>query len=201
MTAAAGDEYGSKINPDRGITSKPLPNGGPMIHMVKSEPGVYYDATGRVATDEQAIQAGFDVRRQRLEAEKNRRIAEATAEVEREMAERLQSLEREVTEELDEAPPEVFQQPQQPQGASAGDEPDDGEPDDGSPFVYPNEEEPRRARLVQDGPVRAIRYDRRSHDWEINEETDDPENPRAIATGLDKDTAMAALLGKLPGDE
>lgn len=70
---------GYEIPYNRGVTES-----GP-VHMVKSEPGVFYDRQGNIVSDEAAKAAGFDV--ERLVAE--RQVREQTADAEKAIRKRV----------------------------------------------------------------------------------------------------------------
>ena len=57
---------------------------GSWIGMYLDDPGIFYASNGQTVNDAEAEKAGYDVKSERLEAEKRIKIAEAKAKIERE---------------------------------------------------------------------------------------------------------------------
>lgn len=65
------------IDLDRGVTAKKHSGKDVRIYMVKSEPGKYYNVAGERVPIQDAIDAGFDVKRHAIEAKRAELIVEA----------------------------------------------------------------------------------------------------------------------------
>lgn len=156
------------ISPDLGTIARPLPSGGPWIVMVKSRPGVYYDAGGDPVPDKLAEEAGFDVAAHRREREKYAALEKARSEIEDRFKDEIRKVEREHSK----AEP----------------------PADDGPFVEKTStsQEPRRARLKKGGPIRAMVYDRPTNSWSVVDETAGV----TLVEGLEKGDAIEALLAE-----
>ena len=173
------------INPNLGLISRPLPNGGPLISMVKSKPGVYYDVNGEPVSDEMAQEAGFDVPSAKREKAKRDAKADAMAKIDARFAKEsaeVDSLSDSDMEEKGMVAPGSFIDP----SSKAA------EPGYGQPFVTKTSTgEPRVARLVKDGPVMVMEYDLKAKGWKIyNRETG-----KVVASKLSKEDATELLLG------
>ncbi len=171
------------IDPNLGLVQKPLPNSGPMISMVKGRPGVYWDAAGEPATDDMAIAAGFDLKRERLMKRKDELLAEATAEIEADFKAAAAAIEAGIDEELARTSDDN----------GAGDGAGSGDPDNGEPFVTTNANgRPRSARIVQGGPIRDMTYaiagEKRG--WAVK----DRDSGQVYDEGLDEEKAVEILL-------
>ncbi len=175
------------INPNRGLVQKPLPNGGPCISMVKSQPGVFYDAKGEICPDEMAESAGFDVVALKRQKAKSEELAKVTAEIE----ERFRGEKADAT-----AAVEAGESPST--GTTGAPDLKGEEPEDGSPFVLTTAgDEPRVARATQDGPVKEMVYVTAGPDrgWVVR----DRDSGRDFGIGLSKEEATELLLKKEEG--
>lgn len=169
------------IDLNLGLVQRPLPNNGPHISMVKSRPGVYFDAAGDPATDEMAIAAGFDVPKDRLLKKKSELLAEATAEIEEKIRREMAAAEAGIDEKLAKGDGDGS-------GGGEGDKVDDG-----SPFVHTNaNNRPREARLVQGGPVREMEYFNSGDDkgWTVR----DRDSGQIYDARLEEEQAVKILL-------
>ena len=170
------------INPNLGLTQKPLPDGGPRISMVKSKPGVFYDAKGDLCSDEMAEEAGFDVKALKRRKEKNEALAKATAAIEERFKDEMADAAADI--EADESPRTGIGIPADLQGE---------EPMDGAPFVLTTAGgEPRVARATQDGPVKKMDYIGKGTDrgWAVS----DRDSGREFCVALSKEEATDLLL-------
>ncbi len=167
------------IDLNLGLIQKPLPDNGPHISMVKSRPGVYFDASGDPATDKMAVDAGFDVTRDRLLKKKSELLAEATAEIEGRIKEEMAAMEAGIDDEI--------------ARRADGDGDKEPEKDDGEPFVHTSAAgRPRSARLVQGGPVKEMEYVASGDDrgWVVK----DRDSGQVYDAKLEEEQAVAILL-------
>jgi hypothetical protein len=169
------------INPNRGLIQRPLPNGGPLISMAKDTPGVYFDANGVQVDDDLAASAGFDVEGDRILQRKAAAKAAANKKIEEQFAAEKARIDGMSDDEL----------VAESDAADAGDDP---VRDDGAPFIEKNASgEPRRARTVQDGPVKEMVYSNTApQGWKvINADTGE-----TIDEELNQEAAMELLLAE-----
>jgi hypothetical protein len=170
------------INPNLGLIQKPLPDGGPRISMVKSKPGVFYDAKGELCTDEMAESAGFDVKALKLRKAKDEALVKATAAIE----ERFKT-------ELDDETAAIEEGESPRTGIGIPADLKGNEPEDGAPFVLTTAgDEPRVARPTRDGPVKKMDYIGKgtNRGWTVK----DRDSGREIEAGLSKEDATDLLL-------
>ncbi len=168
------------IDLNLGLVQRPLPNNGPHISMVKSRPGVYFDATGDPATDEMAIAAGFDVPHDRLLKKKSEMLALATAEIEEDFKRASAAIEAGIDDEMERV-------------AKAKGDGDGAKADNGEPFVDTNaNNRPRAARIVQGGPVREMEYVASGDDrgWTVK----DRDSGQVYDAELEEEQAVKILL-------
>jgi hypothetical protein len=171
------------INPNRGLISRPLPKGGPLISMARDEPGIYFDASGNKVSDTIAAEARFDVAGDRAIRAKNEAKAEAVAKIERQFSDDK----REIDGMSDEDMVDAGMIAESPLDTSTS------EVDSGQPFVTKTKSgEPRVARTVQDGPVKVMEYVAGENAWRVyNRDTEEE-----IEGGLEKEDATELLLAE-----
>jgi len=157
------------INPNLGTIAKPLPNGA-MVVMVKSQPGIYYDASGDLVPDEMALEAGFNVASDRKEKAKREAIDQARQEIEERFKGELSKIEK---------------------GVKTPEEIEAAAQDNGEPFIEKNSQgDATRARLVRGGPIRERIYDNQSRTWSVVE----VESGKTLVELLDKKASIEAML-------
>ena len=176
------------VNPNRGLESKPLPGGGPLISMCKTVPGVYFDASGVEASDEMAAEAGFDVAGNKAKRAKAKAQEIAMAKVEAQFAEEAKKIDSMSDAEMEE---EGIVEP----GSLVDTKRGALEPKDGSPFITKTGDgEPRVARILPGGPVRIMTFKLNPKEpkkgWTITNR--DTEN--VVRKGLTKEDATMLLL-------
>ena len=170
------------IDPNRGLVQKPLPDGGPLISMCKTVPGVYFDANGVLCSDELAALAGFDVKGDKQLKAKNEAHEKARQKIEEQFAKDTAALDAGGGGSPDAGAA----------GEGDGDGGDGGDSaDDGTPFVdRTSGGEPRVARTVQGGPVKEMEYHSSSNTWAVkNRDTGE-----ILDEGLKKEDAGELLL-------
>jgi len=161
-----------EVNPNLGLMCKPLPEGGPMIIMVKTRPGVYFDVNGDPASDELANMAGFDVAADRKFMRKEAAKAEALAKVEAQFAEESEAIEAEFADAPAEPAPAA---PTESEAAGV--------------LVETSSGEPRVVRLVDGGPVRVMEYVN-GDGWKVF----DRDSGEVFESGLEKNAASELLV-------
>lgn len=88
------------INLDHGYTIRLHPHGF-RVCMLKSDPGLYYDGSGELVSDDIAKQAGFDVQAFAKERLKKARLAEARKKIEAEFAAEEERVAQEINREFE----------------------------------------------------------------------------------------------------
>ncbi len=171
------------INPNRGLVQKPLPNGGPLISMCKTVPGVYFDANGILCSDDLAASAGFDVAGDKKLKAKNEAHEKARAKVEARFAKDTAALNSGADPEPDEDDPDETDET-----ATEG-----SETDEGATFIERTHAgKPRVARTVQGGPVKKMEYIQGEQAWSVF----DRDTKAIIESGLDEEAATDLLLAE-----
>ena len=161
------------VDPNRGMMYKPLPNGGPMIAMCKTEPGIYFDSKGNLVPDEMASAAGYDVKINRATRAKTRAKKSALEKIDAQFAK--------ASSDIDEMTPDEMEE----KGLV------EPTPKDGATFVTRNAAgEPRTARTTEGGPVKEMSYVQRDQSWKIA----DQDTGEVYGDGLDKEDATELLL-------
>jgi hypothetical protein len=128
--------------------------GGPLISMCKTEPGVFFDASGNPISDAMAEEAGFDVAGLKRLRDKNAALEVQRKRIEAQFADDTKALDREFADE----PAPVAAPVAAPATA----------PDDGAPFIERTKGgDPRVARTVQDGPVKVMEYVQQDRGWKV----------------------------------
>ena len=172
------------INPNRGLVCKPLPNGGPLISMCKTVPGVYFDASGEPISDELAASAGFDVATNRVEMKKSAAKAVAMEKIDAQFAKDSAKIDAMTDADLEE---EGIVEPGSLIPAAAV----KAEPVGEQLFVTKTSGgEPRVARTVLGGPVKVMEYDTKKNAWRVVNR----DSGKTIKAGLSKEDAMELLL-------
>lgn len=172
------------INPNRGLICKPLPNGGPLISMCKTVPGLYFDASGNPISDELAASAGFDVSTDKAEMKKSAAKATALEKIDATFAEETAKIDAMSDAELEE---KGVVEP----GSLIPSDAVKAEPVGEQLFVTKTSGgEPRVARTELGGPVRKMEYESKKSSWKVfNRDTG-----KTIKAGLSKEDAMELLL-------
>ncbi len=171
------------IDPNLGLIQRALPDGGPLISMVKGRPGIYWDSTGEPASDDTAAKAGFDVKGDKQLRAKEAAKAKAYAKIETDFAKQAAELDKMSDDELER---EGIVEPGSLPGPNAG-----GDDELAPPFITTNAaNEPRTVRVVPGGPVKEMEYIQADTGWTVtNLDTEE-----VLATGLNKDDALELLL-------
>lgn len=173
------------INPNRGLVQRPLPNGGPLISMCKTVPGVYFDANGLQVSDDLAASAGFDVAGDKRTKAKNEAIENEKAKIEAKFAEEAAKVDRMSDAELEE---KGLVEP----GSLTPDPVTATEPKD-LPFITKTSTgEPRVARTVPGGIVKIMEYDQKAQGWTVK----DRDSGKVLGKKLDKEAATELLLAE-----
>jgi len=167
-----------EINPDLGLICRPMRHGGPLIIMVKSKPGVYFDAAGEVATDEMAALARFDVEGDRLIQSKELAKAAALAKIEKQFAADSKDLDGMTRDEMVEAGLVEEAPPATAETTKAG------------VLVKTSTGEPRAVRLVDGGPVRVMEYEGQERSWKVF----DRDSGHIFGDGLERVDASELLV-------
>jgi hypothetical protein len=174
------------IDLNRGLVQKPLPKGGPLISMCKTVPGVFFDSNGIKVDDAMAASAGFDVGELRREKAKGEALETQRKKIEAQFSAETARLDGMSDAELEE-------EGLVPAGSLLPDPVEAAEPLDRTPFITKTSSgEPRRARVVTDGPVKEMQYDAKAKGWSVR----DCDSGKVLGSKLTKDKATELLLAE-----
>jgi hypothetical protein len=174
------------IDLNRGLVQMPLPNGGPLISMCKTVPGVFFDASGIRVDDAMAASAGYDVAALRREKAKGEALETQRKKIEAQFATDKAELDSKTDAQLEE-------EGLVPAGSLTPDPVTAAEPLDRSPFLTKTAGgEPRVARVVADGPVKVMEYDAKAKGWQVT----DRDSGKTLGSKLTKDKATTLLLAE-----
>jgi hypothetical protein len=174
------------IDLNRGLVQMPLPNGGPLISMCKTVPGVFFDANGIQVSDAMAASCGYDVAALRREKAKGEALDTERKKIEAKFAKDAAALDAKTDAQLEE-------EGLVPAGSLTPDPIAAAEPLDRSPFLTKTSSgEPRRARVVADGPVKEMEYDAKAKGWSVT----DCDSGKVLGSKLTKDKATTLLLAE-----
>jgi hypothetical protein len=173
------------IDLNRGLVQMPLPNGGPLISMCKTVPGVFFDASGIRVDDSMAASAGFDVAALRRDKAKGEALETQRKKIEAQFAADKAELDSKTDAQLEEeglvAPGSLLPDPAE--AAEPADIPFLGKTSGG---------EPRVARVVLGGPIKEMEYDPKAKGWTVIERA----SGKILGSKMTKDKATELLLAE-----
>ena len=79
-------DQGIKIDLNRGVSKRIVPDSKITVCMYKDDPGIYYDIAGRLLPEKIAAKAGFNIKNESTRRKKILKLKEAREEIEKEFS-------------------------------------------------------------------------------------------------------------------